>query len=189
MDMNTLPNHLGGHAGTTHIDEGVLNYMKQKYNIQTMLDIGCGPGGMVKLSRDMGLESYGIDGDFVVDRRGTERWIIIHDYETGKSVFDKEVDLIWSCEFVEHIYDKYIPNFMKDFQNGKYVVMTYAPIGKGGHHHVNCNTEEYWISVFNDYGFTFNEKETTKIREVSTMGKKKKHQFIKQHVFFFENTK
>ena len=29
-----LPAHLGGHANETHLDEGVLNYMINKYKIE-----------------------------------------------------------------------------------------------------------------------------------------------------------
>ena len=79
---------------------------------------------------------------FEVSRpKSIKKYVTIHDYETGPSNFDKEVDLIWSVEFVEHVWEKYQKNYMKDFQRGKFVVMTFAPPGKAGHHHVNCNTE------------------------------------------------
>jgi len=30
---------------------------------------------------------------------------------------------------------------------GRYLAMTYAPLGSGGYHHVNCQPEEYWIKL------------------------------------------
>lgn len=187
--MSKLPNHLGGHKNKTHLDEGTLRFVKKLFNIKTMLDIGCGPGGMINLARQIGIEAYGIDGDYTVDRPGVDpRWVTIHDYETGPSPLDKKVDLIWSCEFVEHVWEKYQDNYMKDFQRGNFVVMTYAPPGKPGHHHVNCNTEDYWKGVFKDYGFQFDSELTNKIRQVTTLnikGKFSHKAFVKHHGLCF----
>lgn len=188
--MAELPDHLGGHKNRTHLDEGTLSFVKKLFNVKTMLDIGCGPGGMVKLARELGIESYGIDGDFEVDRPGVDpSWVTIHDYEKGPSPFNKDVDLIWSCEFVEHVYEEFLPNFMKDFQRGKFVVMTYAPPGKPGHHHVNCNTEDYWKEKFKEYGFQYDANLTRQVREVTTMNIKGKSAprkaFVKNHGLCF----
>ena len=40
--MEKLPDHLGGHLNKTHTDRGTLLYLKNKYNIKSMIDIGCG---------------------------------------------------------------------------------------------------------------------------------------------------
>ena len=118
--MTQLPEHLGGHKNKTHLDEGTLLFLKKNLKIKTMLDIGCGPGGMVKLARDHNIEAYGIDGDFSVERPGIDsNWITIHDYEKGPSDLTNNVDLIWSVEFVEHVWEDYKDNYMKDFQRGK----------------------------------------------------------------------
>jgi len=174
--MTELPEHLGGHKNRTHLDEGSLSHMQRMMNVKSMIDIGCGPGGMVKLANEMGIKAQGIDGDWSVDRTGVNKdWITIHDYEKGPSQLgDKKFDLAWSCEFVEHVYEKYIPNFMPDFQRANFVIMTFAPVGKAGHHHVNCNTQEYWIDVFNQYGFGYDPNMTRHIREATTMNIKGK---------------
>lgn len=183
----TLPDHLGGHKNRTHLDHGVLDFMIKNFNVKTMLDIGCGPGGMVSLAREKGIDAYGIDGDFVVDRPGVNNeWVTIHDYQQGPSPFDKNVDMIWSCEFVEHVYEQFIPNYMYDFQRGNFVVMTYSP--KNGYHHVNVKNEQYWIDTFKNYGFQYDANMTRQIKEVSTMnakGKYSKKQFVKNNGLCF----
>lgn len=182
----SLPDHLGGHKNRTHLDSGVLTHMKNRYEVKTMLDVGCGPGGMVNLARELGIEAYGIDGDYTVPRSGN--YFTIHDYTTGMSTVTKNFDLAWSCEFVEHVDEKYIKNYMPDFQRAKYVVMTFSE--KGGHHHVNVKPAEYWIDVFSDYGFEFDMYETGIIRDVSTMnttGKFTKKQFVKTNGLFFRS--
>ena len=137
--MDKLPKHLGGHMNKTHLDQGSLAFMKKNLNVKSMLDIGCGPAGMVKLANEMGITAHGIDGDFKVERPGIEdSWLTLHDYTTGPSSLDLQVDLIWSVEFVEHVYEEYQDNYMKDFQRGNFVIMTFAPPSTPGHHHVNC---------------------------------------------------
>lgn len=185
--MHDLPAHLGGHKNRTHLDEGCLRFMIEHYNVQTMLDIGCGPGGMVNLARDLGISAEGIDGDYTVERTGD--YFTIHDYTTGASNVNKQFDLAWSCEFVEHVDEKYIPNYIQDFQKAKYVIMTFSE--SQGHHHVNVQNQEYWINVFESYGFEFDKKTTGDIRSISTMnttGKfannRKKH-FVKNTGLFF----
>lgn len=182
--MKELPQHLGGHKGRTHLDKGVLEFMINEYNIKTMLDIGCGPGGMVQLAREIGVEAYGIDGDFTINRPGD--YFYIHDYSVDKSNVDLEVDFAWSCEFVEHVDEKYISNYMPDFQKSKYVVMTFSE--KSGHHHVNIKSASYWIDVFKSYGFEYDDATTAKVRSASTMnttGKFTNKQFVKTNGLFF----
>lgn len=195
--MDNLPQHLGGHKNKTHLDEGTLNFLIKRYNIKSYLDVGCGPAGMVQLADSKGIDAYGIDGDGFVDRPDIiKNKIAIHDYTLGHSNLNLNVDLVWSVEFVEHVYEKYQEYYMKDFQRGKYVLMSFAPVGKKGHHHVNCNTEEYWIETFAKYGFSFDKETTKHIREnISTMGKAKFNKdtgeikyskaFVRQNGLFF----
>lgn len=179
--MIKISKHLGGHGNTTHIDVGSLMYLKNTFNIKTMLDVGCGPGGMVDLANNMDIKSVGIDGDINQKQNN----IIIHDFTTGKFPFDLEFDLGWSVEFVEHVAPQFIENFMDAFCHCKYVCMTHALPGKGGYHHVNCQSNEYWIDIFQKYNLLFNSLISQEIRKKSTM----KREFMRNTGMFFENKK
>jgi len=182
-----LEEHLGGHNGLTHLDEGALKWLKDHFNAQTYLDVGCGPGGMVQLAEQIGLEALGIDGDHTLARYDESKFLI-HDFTTGPlDHLGKKYDIGWSVEFVEHVYQEYIPNYITSFQACKVFVMTYAPVGATGYHHVNCNTEEYWIETMSKYGFRYNPSLTVELRNHSTMGKKRKHQFLKRTGLLFQN--
>jgi SAM-dependent methyltransferase len=165
-DNNSLPPHLGGHYNETHLDNGVLDYMIKKYKIESYLDVGCGPGGMLELAASKGLRVLGVDGDFTLTHSNP---VIIHDYTTGPAPIEGEFDLCWSCEFLEHVDAKYIPNFMNSFQKAKYVIATHALPGQGGHHHVNEQLYGYWVDTFANYGFKFSAVESLSLREASTM--------------------
>src|SRR3989344_220117 len=146
-----MESHLGGHKEKTHLDQGLLMYLKKKYNMTSFLDIGCGTGGMVQLADKLGFFSEGIEGDKTVMTENNS--IILFDFTKGIYNSDNIYDLGYSVEFLEHIDQKYIPNYMSAFQLCKYIVITAAPVGSAGHHHVNCQDHEYWIKVFNNYGF------------------------------------
>jgi SAM-dependent methyltransferase len=165
-ENNPLPSHLGGHFNETHLDNGVLDYMIEKYKVESFLDVGCGPGGMVELALSKGLKAFGIDGDYTVERNTP---VLIHDYTLGPANIEDNFDMCWSCEFLEHVDEKYIPNFMNSFQKCKYVIATHADPGQWGHHHVNCQPYSYWKDVFAQYGFKCSAMESLKIREISTM--------------------
>lgn len=180
-----LPAHLGGHEGETHIDDGALTYLINKFNIKTMLDIGCGPGGMVEHAFSKGLiHVLGVDGDDKVERSDAARQaIVIHDFTTGPYIPDRVYDLGWSVEFVEHVDKPYMQNFLETFKHCKYVAMTHALPGQPGHHHVNCMPIEYWLGAMEAIGFQIMIDETNEMRQASTMGQR----YIRQQGYLFKN--
>jgi SAM-dependent methyltransferase len=162
--------HLGGHLGITHLDYGALDWAIEEFNAKSLLDVGCGLGGMVDLSLQKGLRAHGVDGDpSVVDKWSNPSMFTLNDYEKGNAITDKVFDLCWSVEFVEHVYEKYMENFIRDFQSCKYIMITHALPGQPGHHHVNCKTQDYWIENLSRYKLVYNENYTKTLREKSTM--------------------
>lgn len=178
---NGLPMHLGGHEEETHLDDGALDYLINTMGVKTMVDIGCGPAGMVELARSKGLEVLGVDGDFVVEHNVDD--IVIHDYQAAPYVPEKSYDLAWTVEFVEHIEEQYIRNFVATMDKCKYVLMTHAFPGQPGHHHVNCQTTEYWAHIMNAFGYSILIDETNAIRAASTM----KERYIREQSIFLLN--
>lgn len=178
--MSDLPGHLGGHGNETHVDEGVADYLIEKIGIQSVLDVGCGVGHMVELFVKRGLLAVGIDGDWTV-QRPPDVQVWVHDFTQPVGVYMPEFDLCWSVEFVEHVEEQCMKNYLDVFARCRYLVMTHAVPNQPGHHHVNCQTAEYWKDVMNKIGFAFDEKNTEQIRSRSTM---KANYMRKQGLFF-----
>mgnify|MGYP006273403511 CR=1 FL=1 len=176
-----LPKHLGGHLNKTHTDEGTLDYFIKNFDIKSFLDIGCGPGGQVELAQNKGLRAIGIDGDYTL-KRNIE--CIIHDFTQGPLNFNDQYDLGWSVEFVEHVEEQYMKNYIPLYQKCKFLVLTHALPGESGHHHVNCQTTNYWIKQLAEYGLIFDQDLTDKIRKISNMKKK----FVQRRGLVFKNT-
>ena len=181
--MKDLPKHLGGHGNKNHVDHGALDFLKEKFNVKSLLDIGCGLGEMKTICDPRDISYLGIDGDWSVKRQHDQ--VVIHDYTTGPAPLDdKGFDLGWSTEFLEHVEETYVENFMADFARCRYVMVTHAMPGKKGHHHVNCKKPNYWKGVFADHGFSFLDNDTKALRNSSTM----KREFVRDQALVFERT-
>ena len=179
MGKGLVNGYLAGHDDITHTDEGVLDYLISKYNIRTMLDIGCGPGGMLDVASSRGIHAIGIDGDYTLPDR-VDR--VIFDFTKEKWEKSGKYDLAWSVEFVEHVEEKYKENFLGAFDKCKHIIMTGAPPGTPGNHHVNCQPAQYWIDELEKRGFKYNDEVTQEIRQASTMTR----DFIRDNALFFE---
>jgi hypothetical protein len=145
-----MNNHLGGHYNFTAMCLPTLDYIKEKFNIKSMIDIGCGPAGMTEYANYIGIYAIGIDGDTSL---GEKPYVKFHDYVEGPLELNETFDLAYSTEFLEHVEEKFISHFMPSFQKAQYVFVSAAPKGQGGYHHVNENSKEYWIEKFAEYGF------------------------------------
>lgn len=132
--------------------------------VKSVLDVGCGDGQAVKFFRDQrGVQAIGIDG---VEQE--PEWIFTHDFTTGPiGTAALDYDLVWSCEFVEHVEERYLPNFVETFKRGKLVLMTHAFPGQGGWHHVNCREADYWVGVMAGAGYAFDPALTEVARELA----------------------
>lgn len=182
--MTTLPSHLGGHEYETHVDEGATNYLIDNLNIKSVVDIGCGPGGMVELFKKKGLKVLGLDGDFTLERPDfIKENVVVHDFTTGPYQLDDIYDLAWTVEFVEHVDEKYMQNFIDVFKQCRYVIMTHALPGQPGHHHVNCQHAGYWLNVMEKNGFQAQPFTLQNVRAASTM----RERYIRQQSLFFKN--
>ena len=174
--MSKLPNHLGGHQNKTHVDEGALKWLIE-LGYDSLLDLGCGPGGQVRLAKSLGMIAEGVDGD-----PGCHP-TYLHDFTLHPTTFPY-ADVIWSVEFFEHVEEKYVVNVFRTLDQicPKLIITSCAPPGAPGHHHVNCRNSEYWAGAFTAYGFLHKPKLTTQLRKASTM----KRNFIRDHGRVYE---
>jgi 2-polyprenyl-3-methyl-5-hydroxy-6-metoxy-1,4-benzoquinol methylase len=132
------------------------------FNAKSVLDVGCGDGLALDYFRGQNLRVVGIDGlqENVdeVQKRGLE--CVLLDLTLASYKADKPFDIIWCCELVEHIDEKYVDNIFDTFLSGRIILMTHAMLRQRGYHHVNCQNDKYWIDVMGNKGFEYLKKET-----------------------------
>jgi len=174
MNIVICHDHLGGFVrggDSDTFDPVVWDKFIKDFGVKSLLDIGCGDGYAMSWFKSAGLYVEGIDGsEKVLESSIVGNQIHIHDFVTGPCSLSKKFDAVWSSEFVEHVEAKYIDNFMQSFCLAPLVLMTYSEPkwSDGGYHHVNCQTQEYWNSVFGSYGYSLDKDKTDEYRTLAT---------------------
>ena len=187
-DMNLEEGHLGGYIrgrqssvptvfGYEHGDPltwtpDLWRWGYDTLGVRSVLDIGCGEGHSTKFFRDLGCQVLGVDGsaqarlDSVVPESH-----LTHDFTQGAYRPTQQFDLVWCCEFVEHVEERYLKHILETFTFcSRYLMMTFAGPGQLGYHHVNCKPTRYWIKRVESSGFRFDRKRTKESRAIAPPG-------------------
>lgn len=149
-----------------------------------MLDLGCGEGHALKFFREHGVRVIGVDGMPQDDPD-----IVLHDFAAGHWYPARGgglswVDLVWTCEFVEHVEECYLPNVTASIIASDLVLMTHAFPGQPGYHHVNCRDSEYWKGVMAALGFSYDHALTVATRELSKLNEDPNNHYSRSGLVF-----
>lgn len=131
--------------------------------LNTVLDVGSGKGESMELFCREGCYCTGIEG-LEVNAKASTYPVLVHDLTRGPVQFTG-IDLVWCVEVVEHIEEKYLDNLLRTITVGRYLAMTHAVPGQGGHHHVNCQPWEYWMRNVERYGMLLDLELTRESRK------------------------
>jgi SAM-dependent methyltransferase len=161
------------------------SYICAKYNIKSVLDLGCGMGYSLNEFKSQGAEVLGLDGsDFVIKNSPMAPFIKKIDFSKESFTPEKYYDLTWSSEFVEHVEEQFIDNFKNVFLKSKYCAITYGDVGQTGHHHVNCQPKKYWVEKFESWGFELLESDLDDLKNVSYQDAVKYNPIYKDNHFY-----
>ncbi len=125
-------------------------WLIEAQGVRSIIDVGCGSGDTVDFFDAQGCDAIGIEGIPQQHPR-----VIEHDYTLGEYAPQGRWDLAWSCEFVEHVEERFLPNFLGTFAAADLVLMTHAVPGQRGYHHVNCRDDDYWIAQLATIGHVY----------------------------------
>ena len=175
LESNTGEGHRGGYilGGDRDTYYPLLwDWIIAELEVRTVLDVGCGEGHATAYFKRKGCRVLGIEGSATAIRDSPDPGILVrHDYVGGPYRPDVTYDLAWSCEFVEHVEERYLPNFLETFRHaGRYVFLTHALPGQPGWHHVNCQEPGYWIDKLFSIGFSFDYDLTIEARRKAGHG-------------------
>lgn len=177
--------HLGGYIiggdEATYCPD-LWKWLVEDYGVCSVIDVGCGEGHALNYFAELGCDVCGVDGVEQPDPR-----IIKHDYTKGKlgaKPLQLHYDLCWSCEFVEHVEERYIPNFLETFACAELILMTHAEPGQLGYHHVNCQSASYWVGAMAGIGYALDEKLTAVTRELSLSNRSLYNHFARSGLAF-----
>jgi hypothetical protein len=159
-------NYGGGDSGTFYPE--LWNWAIERYSVKSILDIGCAEGHSTLWFQNKGINAIGIDGlvqnvNCSKERGCTDIYLV--DLTKNFCILKNKINMVWCCEVVEHIDEKFIDNLMKTICQADIVMMTHALPGKTGWHHVNCQDSNYWIDKMGLYGYAISYGETELARK------------------------
>lgn len=134
----------------------------KKLQAKTVVDLGCASGHWLSAFQKEGLTIFGVEGSknskssLVIP----EKYVLYEDLRNVLQVeIKKQVDLLLSIEVAEHLEPMYADNYVHNLTQvfkPKYIIMTAAPVGQGGHGHYNEQPKSYWIQKIEKVGYNFN---------------------------------
>lgn len=159
--------HLGGNTleGEPHTyTPSVWNWMVKRFAIKSILDLGSGMGYAASYFSNLGVSVLAVEGLPYNVRHSVYPSIRI---DLTKLAVECHVDLVHCQEVVEHIDPAHLDNLLTSLTCGKFLIMTHAHPGQGGHHHVNEQPSEYWIQHLAERGLELLPEESKRVRALA----------------------
>ena len=159
--------HLGGNITVGDpftFSPSVWKYVIARFCIRSVMDLGSGCGNASFFFHQEGLQVLAVDG-FEGNVRNSLYPAIMLDLTV--SPIHTSVDLVHCQEVVEHIEETFLENVLSSLTTGKYILMTHALPGQGGHHHVNLQHPAYWLDHMSRRGCDFLVEDTSRIRKLA----------------------
>ncbi len=142
----------------------VWDYLIKRFSIDSVLDLGSGMGYSSNYFHKAGLKVLAVDGMLENCMNAIYPTVQV---DLTKSKVSARVDLVHCQEVVEHIEEKYLDNLLSSLTCGRFIVMTNALPGQGGHHHVNEQPTEYWIENLRKYHCEVLVEDSNRIRRLA----------------------
>jgi hypothetical protein len=144
---------LGGnlrHGDADAITPDLWRHLVDRFAIRSMLDVGAGEGHALHAFHRMGVIAHGFDG---LDRNvcNAKFPMALHDLTKGPYIFP--CDMTHCVEVAEHIEEIYVDNLLATLTNAPVIVMTHGLPGQLGHHHVNNQSQAYWVDKLGQRGY------------------------------------
>lgn len=180
------------HAARTkepHTSEAgaVVDVLYEEFTPESVIDFGCSVGHYLAHFEEKGCVVHGVEGDpkalnhamISVDK------IDNHDLRDPYSP-DRTYELVTSFEVAEHIPEKFAGNYVDSLTAaGDIIVMSAAPPGQSGEHHVNCQPRSYWEEKFARRGFEYDDDLT---HQLSKQMDGDLYHWVQKNLLVFRNT-
>lgn len=146
-------------------------YMLDNFEFESICDIGCGTGEFLSSlqgTKDvLGIDfSVGASQCLVLDK---DKYL---DADVTKPLnLNRTFDIVMSLEVFEHIFPEleqaYLDNI--DALQPKHIIMSCAPPGQWGRHHVNPKDATYVIEALARRGYELDVERTEKFRKIKKL--------------------
>ncbi len=145
----------------------VADAVNEVFRPQSLADLGCGCGVYSHLFKLKGVKVLSIDGALPPPGETFPVEIIKRDLTVPLENAWGSFDLALCLEVAEHIPGELADVFLKNITtfSGR-LVMSAAPPGQGGTHHVNERPRRYWAQKLAGLGFAYNRRASGRVLKI-----------------------
>jgi len=140
----------------TKAASSIVPLLIKMFNIDSVIDVGCGLGTWLKIFNEFGIEDYlGVDGDYINLQllQIPQTKLLIADLEKDLNI-KRKFSLVLCLEVAEHLSKTRAASFIKELTKlGDRIVFSGAIPSQGGQNHINEQYPDYWISYFRTESF------------------------------------
>lgn len=134
----------------------VVPLVLQFGSFKSVLDVGCGVGGWLKVFSEHGiLDFVGVDGPWIKNQKLMipKTQLLTHDL-AEPLMLNRTFDLVVSLETAEHLPREKAEIFVNSLvTHGDVVLFSAAIPGQSGTQHVNGQWPSFWAELFGKHGF------------------------------------
>ena len=132
--------------------ERLADFIVEKFDPDTFLDVGCAKGFLIKHLRDRGVDAYGVDiSKYACDVSEVKRFIDNEDFINYRP--RKNFDIVFSQDMLEHIsedrIDDYISRMFSCGYHQFHIITTSEHNCGGDNTHKTIKELNWWKNKFN----------------------------------------
>jgi len=152
----------------------------------SLADLGCGCGVYSHLFKAKGARVLSLDGVLPPPEHSFPVKIMIRDLTAPLENSWGSFDLALCLEVAEHIPEELAGTFLKNLTSfSDRLVMSAAPPGQGGVHHVNEQPRRYWARKMAELGFAYNRRASGRILKILE-GARPPYMWMANHIGVYE---
>lgn len=165
----------------------LASLLEQETKWNSVLDFGCGPGVMIDLMHDNGIDYVGCDyseeaRQLYLEHFGKypERY-----YASLDDALVKNYDLLLSFDVFEHMRDEEIKNFLEKIKSIPEMLLNISR-ARGIPGHINIKSDHSWVAFMNEHGYRFEEERTQSLRNLYAQLRKGSPDQWDRNLFLFK---
>jgi SAM-dependent methyltransferase len=142
----------------------IAREIARRFQPETAVDWGCGTGLHAAALAECGVAVTAVDG-VRADQDLLASNIDVRIADLTQPIPDNLVtrpyDLSLCIDVMEHLFERDANQALINVTNGAgVVILSCAPPGQGGHHHVNEQPRRYWVKRMAELGWRYDRRET-----------------------------
>lgn len=142
-----------------------------RYNIKSLVDLGCGIGSIIEGSLYEHIEVLGIEQNYFTAKKymiGKVMSSIIKRDITKSINLDKQYDCVISLEVAEHLPESSENVFIKNLvdSSSRLLIITAAGPGQRDPRHINLKPKQYWIDLIVSKNMVYLSEEVEKTKKI-----------------------